>query len=1186
MRHRVTCVFQTIASLLSLVILTLAVTIASNGTLQASPAYGQSTQVLPKGQTEKNIALPASPDSPDWPVPETPVLRPASEEGQQAIAQSKFPKSLECELYAAEPDVANIVAIHRDFQGRMFVCETFRQDKGVEDNRGHQNWMDDELAAQTVADRVRYIRKYIPDADKSYTAGDDRIRLLQDTTGDGLADSSKVFADHFNRIDMGTGAGVLSYRDKVYYTCIPDLFLLQDTNKDGVADKRQSLHTGFGVHFAFRGHDMHGLIVGHDGRLYFSIGDRGYNVSKKIKNLESGAVFRCELDGSNLEVIATGMRNPQELAFDDYGNLFTGDNNSDSSDKARFTEIVYGGDSGWRMYYQYMGDRGPFNREKLWQPYNENTPAYIVPPIANIADGPAGLEYYPGTGFGDEFKDRFFLCDFRGTNAKSGIRSFKIKPNGASWNLEDEQQPIWSVLTTDIDFGSDGRLYVADWVSGWQGVQKGRIYAYHDKEHFQSKLVREVESLLKSGLKSKTPAELAELLNHADRRLRLEAQFELVARNEFDLLKATSLKTTAPTLARVHALFGLGQLARSNEDGELSFTWLKPVLQDADDQVVIAATRLYGEPVSLEPAWLSPLLKHANKRVRFAAATGLADSRSTSEIPAIVEMLIENDNQDPMLRHAGIMAIGNLTRKSPGVALAAELGLLKQLVEHESSSVRIATCVAIRKYLSNLNAIQLIGICADPKIADHHLSRLLKDNDPSIVLEAARAIHDAPVNSAMPALAELIDSIELHHESDPLVRRILSANFRVGTKQSAEALVAYCINPKSDPKRRLEVIQWLAEWDNPPARDKVSRAWRPLDPTSRDIQHAQNALLSIFGKLTQDSDEIAVAAIESAGALGLTDIGQELLTLAESTTAATSTRIAALESLDKLQDSKLPEMLTAMAATPDKLDSQLLTVVTALTAKRDAVTAMPLIKAGLNRDEQTTSQAMIATLGTMNDDASRKILADALEAMIADKYSPALRLDVIIAAKQRKLDSLNELLLAYETARNKRDKDPLVAAHLDTASGGDTKRGKDIFHNKTAVSCIRCHKIGWDGGNVGPELTDLGSKHDRRYIIEAITNPNAVIAKGFDQQKVLTDEGDVHIGILKETTDEHIILLDSDGKEIFIDKETVEATKPGLSSMPANLHELLTPTELRDLVEFLANQKVDPKAKAKPAPVQ
>ena len=167
---------------------------------------------------------------------------------------------------------------------------------------------------------------------------------------------------------------------------------------------------------------------------------------------------------------------------------------------------------------------------------------------------------------------------------------------------------------------------------------------------------------------------------------------------------------------------------------------------------------------------------------------------------------------------------------------------------------------------------------------------------------------------------------------------------------------------------------------------------------------------------------------------------------------------------------------------------------------------------------------------------------------------------------------------------NKRDKDPLVAAHLDTAFGGDIKRGRDIFHNKTAVSCIRCHKIGWDGGNVGPELTNLGSSHDRRYIIQAIANPNAVIAKGYDQQKVLTDEGDVHIGILKETTDDQIILLDSDGKEIFIDKDTVEATKPGLLSMPANLHDLLTPTELRDLVEFLSNQKIEPKAK--PAPVQ
>ena len=127
------------------------------------------------------------------PVPEAPVIEPASEEGQAAIPQFKFPANLKCEMIAAEPDVANIVAFHRDYQGNIYVCETFRQGKGVEDNRNHANWMDEELAAQTVQDRIDYVRKYIPDADQTYTAKDDRIRLLRDTNGNGKPDSISVF---------------------------------------------------------------------------------------------------------------------------------------------------------------------------------------------------------------------------------------------------------------------------------------------------------------------------------------------------------------------------------------------------------------------------------------------------------------------------------------------------------------------------------------------------------------------------------------------------------------------------------------------------------------------------------------------------------------------------------------------------------------------------------------------------------------------------------------------------------------------------------------------------------------------------------------------------------------------------------------------------------------------------------
>src|SRR5690606_9817754 len=320
------------------------------------------------------------------------------------------------------------------------------------------------LAAQTVEDRLAYIKKHLGEKAADYTKHDDRIRLLEDTNGDGSMDKATVFADRFNGILDGTGAGVLMHRGNVYYTNIPHLWLLQDKNNDGKAEVRESLHHGYGVRFAFRGHDMHGLVIGPDGRLYFSIGDRGLNVTtkegKQLVNPESGAVLRCELDGSNLELFATGLRNPQELAFDNYGNLFTGDNNSDSGDKARWVYVVEGGDTGWRMSYQYLGDRGPFNREKIWHAYNKDeTPAYIVPPVQpNIASGPSGLAYYPGTGLGEHFRNRFLLVDFRGGPGNSGVRTFRVKPKGAFFEVVDAEETLWSILATDVDFGPDGAL--------------------------------------------------------------------------------------------------------------------------------------------------------------------------------------------------------------------------------------------------------------------------------------------------------------------------------------------------------------------------------------------------------------------------------------------------------------------------------------------------------------------------------------------------------------------------------------------------------------------------------------------------------------------------------------------------------------------------------------------------------
>src|SRR5262249_24976560 len=267
---------------------------------------------------------------------------------------------------------------------------------------------------------------------------------------------------------------------------IPDLWLLRDKNGDGIASKevpgeRTSLHHGYGVHVVFRGHDLHGLTWGPDGKLYFTCGDRGLNVKSKdaagkeyaVTLPDSGAVLRSNPDGSELEIFASGLRNPQELAFDEYGNLFTCDNNSDSGDRARWLYLVEGGDYGWRMYYQYLPDRGPYNREKIWHPQNADQPTYIIPPVANIADGPSGLAYYPGTGLPEKYNGTFLLCDFRGGAANSGVRTIKLKPKGAGFEIAEDGKFIWGILATDVEFGPDGAVYVSDWVDGWNGTGKG-----------------------------------------------------------------------------------------------------------------------------------------------------------------------------------------------------------------------------------------------------------------------------------------------------------------------------------------------------------------------------------------------------------------------------------------------------------------------------------------------------------------------------------------------------------------------------------------------------------------------------------------------------------------------------------------------------------------------------------------
>ncbi|MBT5709354.1 MAG: heme-binding protein, partial [Verrucomicrobia bacterium] len=695
----------------------------------------------------------------------------AREEAQQAIKKFRVAPGFKVDLFAHEPQLFNPVAFCLDEQGRIYVSETGRYRSSTLDVRHYMDWYLDDLACRTVEDRVAMIRKYFGRDYKKLASETETIRLIEDRDGDGLADFSQVYASGFTNILDGIASGVLARKGNVYFTNIPNLWKLKDTNQDGVADERESLSYGYGVRFSLTGHDLHGMKFGPDGKLYFSVGDRGANVmtqeGTQLSYPDEGICFRCNPDGSQLEVVARGLRNPQELAFNEYGDLFTGDNDCDHGDKERWVHIVEGGDSGWRVGYQFSEQNpgGVWNAEGLWHLRFPGQAAYLLPPLAHIDNGPSGLSYYPGTGLPDAYDGHFFLCHFKGLDTVSGIKMFSLQSKGASFSVGEMKELIWNVMPTDVDFGPDGHIYLSDWVSGWPKSERGRIYRLHHPDTVKSAIVKETQRLLAEGMDHLSEENLARLLAHPDMRVRQEAQFEFADRGRSAVRSLVRvLKKGKNRFARIHSIWGLVQIAHQRPANLSILGYLVDFIQDSDAEIRAQVAKGLGggfRPKETSES-LVTLLGDTSLRVRFFAAMSVGKLGQSSSGKGILTMLRENNDQDLYLRHAGVMALVGIGDRDALVAASGD----------ESAVVRMAVLLAYRK------------------MEDQGVSRFLSDAEPLLAVEAARAINDVPILSAMPALADALSgfdpasfSSDLASETDlvtPMVRRMVNANFRLG----------------------------------------------------------------------------------------------------------------------------------------------------------------------------------------------------------------------------------------------------------------------------------------------------------------------------------------------------------------------------------------------------------------------
>ncbi len=904
----------------------------------------------------------------------------ASNEGENAIKSFKFDEGLKAELWAAEPMVANGVAFSQDEKGRWYVAETFRQEHGVEDNRKHKQWQDDDIASMSTADRLAFMRKHFPDPAKfkeQFATYEDRIRRVEDSNGSGRADKSTIFAAGFTDPLDGTGAGILARGNDVWWTCIPNLWHFADKNDDGVAETKEKLLTGFGIKFALRGHDMHGLRFGPDGKLYFSIGDRAMNVtSKEGKNFpetEAGTILRCNPDGTDFEVFTTGVRNPQELAFDEHGNLFTGDNNSDAGDKARFTYLVEGGDCGWRGAFQYLPDRGPWMRERPWDEKVGPTVRYIVPCIANISNGPSGLTYNPGTGLSAKYNGKFYLSDFRGGASASVVHEITVKPKGAFFTATDREW-VKGVLTTDVEFGNDGSLYVLDWVSSWGGVGKGRIYKFSDPNADRA-LQKETEKLISEGMTKRPETELAKLLAHADQRVRQAAQFELAKRGGASanvLAKVAAETKSANPLARLHGIWGLGQLAAKN--GKVLDS-LPALLGDSDPEVRAQSAKVLGDfKVAAAGGKLVTLLTDKENRVRFFAAMALGKIGHKAGFEPLCAMLAENNDQDPILRHGGVMGL-------VGCATAEQIAAK---AKGTPVALRGAAAVALRRLKSPL------------------VAEFLKDADETVVLDAARAIHDVPIEAAMPALAALTSSKAIKDTN--ILGRAINARYRLGGTENAQALAVFAANSATVEVARKDAIDALTEWADPNPKDRLLNEWRPLP--KRGSENATAAMTPVIASiLTEAPDSIRETVARLAAKLSIAAAGEPLFALASNERAGTGARVEAIRALATLKDKHLAQI--AKLAVSDKNPKVRNEGLQALAAT-DPATAVGSIAQVIETGAVPERQGALLALSHIRSKEAAALLGQLMDKLIAGQLMPEIQVDVLEAAKEQGSAPLND----------------------------------------------------------------------------------------------------------------------------------------------------------------------------------
>ena len=1001
----------------------------------------------------------------------------------------------------------------------------------------------------------------------------------------------------------------LQYIDgKVYVHHSPKFSVFDDDH--GVGVNRVDLIASDNPHPwlpSFNDHIPSGIRLAMDGYFYISTGDKGIlgAVGTDGRKIEMrGGIYRMRPDGTGLEVYCTGTRNHLEVAINSEDEMFTEDNTDDGGGWwTRYTHMADGG------FYGYPYDFKPQRPYTLWMMRDYYSGA------------PTGAVSYNEDALPPEYRGNLFVCDWAG----AWVMRVKLKRTGSTYQIEERvvehNMPEATEPDHNLDFVTRGGFgmafrpvgitvtpdgmgfYITDWgLSGWKRNELlGRLFkvTYTGKSLAAPKPDWYIPAATGQKFKASTK-ELIQALSHPSQNVRMVAQRRLADRGKEGENKLASLlkNTKAPPCARWSAIWTLDAI----DGGKKKHKVILSALKDKDATVQAQAARELGTRQAKDAVRpLIAMLDSTNAALRFRAATALGRIGDRDAIRPLEQALVQ---KDLFARYAAFKALNRIglsnakawpqivegfasvkpeiregvffaTRETYDAGLVKALGaFLSRLgipTEPRTNVLNLLSSLYLKAPPWNgdwWNTMPVMGAPpaktlnweGSPVIAAA-MREALQDSQPAIrqiAFDWVRSSHDTNAASLLRTMFE--------HETNVAMRSSILRALPAGNDPDSRALIGPILKNPQTPVSLLEAAIECAqkmggnEWNDDlirlsehPANDLIlmdlfqvfgkNKLSQTAPLLGKNLASTNSAVgQSAIAALTQIGGDAAIAqfmralenpsvdirrqSIEALGTLRAKPAVPQLIKLSTNSQFATS----AIEALTRMPDiAALDVYLDGLTSKNASLRSQCKTAVTGL---RDA--ALPRI------------EAKLATTNGLSDDAIASLRQ-------IYQTSAAAKKGLLFKVKVRPVPEYQSFALAHP---------------------GNSRRGQKIFSDVNGVNCIRCHTINGQGGHIGPDLTGIGTKQNRLYIIESVLYPSKVILDGYQQVFFYMTDDEDFAGIVRSETTDTVTLIDSLGVTNLLEKSRIQNRKISqISLMPEGLQTGLSLEEFSDLIAFVENSR-------------